>query len=140
MKITRGVIETKLRDFSIPNGECGQKAFEIANTLFDQEITGIVGTRYDSLSAVLAVISKAIKDDKIVIIWLDTGRKDPNNEKYRAIHCFFIFQDNPLQSFTVWPATSGAKFIDDACTKAMIIETIKFTQELGGVELHVVPQ
>lgn len=134
MRITRDIIATKLCNFFIPQGQCGQKAFQIASILLNQEIRPFPDTRYDSMNDVLAEISNALTNEKIAIIWLDTGVIDPSNPFYRAFHCYFVFQDNPLQSFAIWDKP-GAVFYDDAVTRAKIIETI----DHGGITLHVVP-
>jgi hypothetical protein len=138
VRITRDIIATKLRSFFIPQGECGQKAFEIAGILLNQEINPFPDTRYDSMTDALAEVANAVTHEKIAIMWLDTGAIDSSNPSYRAIHCYFVFQDNPLQSFAIWD-TPGAVFYDEACTRAKIIESIALFKKDGGIALHVVP-
>ena len=138
MKFTQQIITSKLKNFSIPNGQCGDKAFDIATILFNKTVSSSSEKRYNSLNDVLCEISKALKNDKIVIIWLETGPMDLQNPKYLGIHCYFVFDDNPLQSFAIW-GTPGAKFYDDAYTGKKIVDTINFFQNEGGVALHVVP-
>jgi hypothetical protein len=128
-----------LSAFSIPQGECGTRAFEVASLLFEQEIKRFPGSRYASLPGAVTAISKAVSNEQIAIVWLDTGAADPKNLNFRAIHSFFAFEDSPLQSFAVWQ-TPGAEFYDEATTKAKIAETIGFTREQGGIEIHIVPQ
>lgn len=135
MRITRDIIETKLSNFFIPQRQCDQKAFQIASILLDQEIKSFPETRYNSISDVMAEISNALTNERIAIIWLDTGATDPSNPFHRALHCYFVFEDNPLQSFAIWE-TPGAVFYDDAYTKNKIVETINLFKDVG---LHVVP-
>ena len=138
VRVTRDIIETKLWIFSIPQGQCGPEAFQIAGILFNQEINPFPGTRYGSLSDALVEISKILTSEKIAILWLDTGAIDSSNPPCRAIHCYFVFQDNPLQSFAIWD-TPGAVFYDEADTRAKMIEAINLFKNDGGIELHVVP-
>jgi hypothetical protein len=135
MKITRDIIEMKLASFSIPQGQCDTKAFEIVGVLFNQDIKPFTAARYSSLSDTLLEISNALTKKKIVILWFDTGPIVPSNQKNRALHCYFVFQDNPLKSFTIW-STPGIEFREDAFTKDKIIETITL---FGVIKLHVVP-
>ncbi len=139
MKLTEQTVKEKLSAFSIPQGECDTKAFEAASLLFEQEIKGFQGSRYASLHDALAAISRAISNNQMGILWVDTGPVNPANPNFRALPCYFAFQYNPLQSFAVWQ-TPGAVFYDEETTKAKIAETIRFTSEHGGIEIHMVPQ
>jgi len=138
VKITQQSITSKLKNFYIPPGQCGGRAFEIASTLFNQDIRSFSEKRCNSLDDVLLEISNALMSEKIVILWLDTGAIDPKNPNYRGVHCYFVFEDKPLQSFAIWDAP-GAKFYDDTYTKTKIVETIKLFINDGGIGLHVVP-
>jgi hypothetical protein len=138
MKLTQETIKEKLSDYSIPHGKCVTKAFEIVGLLFEQKITQVPGSRYATLSDALEVISKAILNKQIGILWIDTGPVDPANLYYRANHCYFVFQDKPLMSFAVWQ-NPGAEFYDEKATRDKIEETISFTKGLGGIEIHIVP-
>ena len=135
MKITEQIIESKLKNFSIPQGECAKKAFEIASILFDQEVSPFSEIQCHFLYEVLCIISGALAYEKIVIIWLDTGPIDPQNPGNRALHCYFIFEDKPLRAFAIW-ADSGVEFYDDAFMKENIVNTINLFDHVG---LHIVP-
>jgi len=86
------------------------------------------------MSSVLAEILNALSNEKIAIIWLDTGAIDPSNPLYRAIHCYFIFQDDPLLSFSIWDKP-GAEFYDDVYIMNKIFETIGRV----GIAMHIIP-
>jgi hypothetical protein len=135
MCITRDIVETKLSGFSIPYGHCGSKAFQIAGILLNQQIDPFPGTRYSSLNEALAAISCALAHRKLVIMWLDTGLL---TQTCRAIHCFFVYQDNPLQSFSIWDKP-GPEFYDDNDTRYRMNDTIHRNQNFGGIELHFAP-
>ena len=128
--------EVRPRDVGIGQGECGAKAYEIASILFDQDIGKFPEERYKSLDDVLLEISNALMNEKIVIIWLDTGPRILN-PSYRAIHCYFVFEDQPLQSFAIWDSP-GPQFYNDTYTKAKISKTIKLFPDIG-IGLHIVP-
>ena len=138
MKITEQIIRSELKNFCIPQGECGRKAFEIASILFNKKIGVFDPKRCKSLDDVLLEISNALINEKIVIIWLDTGPKNPQNFNYRALHCYFVFEDSPLRSFSIWN-TPGPEFYDCAYTRTKIDETIKLFLD-DGIGLHVVPR
>ena len=138
MKVTKETITSKLSDFVIPQGTCGKNAFRIAEILFGQQIKPFGEERYNSVGAALDRISAAIANEQIAIIWFDTGRVKPGNETYRALHCYFVFETNPLEAFTVWD-TPGAKFCDELAVREKIDEAVNLFRNDGGVALQVVP-
>jgi len=135
VKITREIINEKLCNFSIPNGECGEKAFKIAGILLNQEIMPFPNTSFNSFEDMQAEVANSLKNEKIVIIWLETGPKDASNPSYRAMHCYFIFQADPLLSFTIWD-NAGVDFLDEKHIIHKIKETMGYFHE---ITLHVVP-
>jgi len=137
MKLTKEIITSKLRNFCIPQTQCAEKAYEIASILFDQDIREFTPKRYYTLGDVLCEISNALRNEKIVIAWLHTGLVDPNNPTWGALHCYFVFEDQPLQSFTIWDSP-GPAFYGEADTRNKIIETIGW-YPVDGIGLHVVP-
>src|SRR5205823_4083416 len=128
----------QLRGLSIPQGECGEKAFEIAAILFNQAITKFPAAKYNSLPDVSTVVSDAVTHGSIAIAWLDAGAIDSSNPSYRAIHCYFIYQDKPLHSFAIWEAPR-VEFYNEVDTRAKIIDSLELFKSNGGIDLHVVP-
>ncbi len=138
MKISKSIIVTKLSNYSIPNGQCGTMAFEIATILFSKKVDGYVAKVYGSLDDVFADVSKCLAREQIAILWLDSGLMDISNPHYHAIHCFFIFDENPLQSFTVWPSP-GPQFLTEDEIREKITKSIAVFQSDGGIRIHFVP-
>jgi hypothetical protein len=135
MKLTQELITSKLSDLVIPQGECGLKAFEIAGILFDEPVNPFSGHTVSSVTDALVSISDAVANDRITIVWLDTGPMSPNNPNYRALHCYFVFDNDPLQCFSIWNSR-GPVFYDGPHLTGKLVETIRL---FGSVELHAVP-
>jgi hypothetical protein len=135
MTLTREIIESKLSDFMIPQGERGPKAFEIAGVLFNEQISPFSGNRFSSVPDALADISNALGNHNVSITWVDTGPMHADNQNYRALHCYFVFADDPWQCFSVWDSP-GPVFYDADALTGKLVETIRL---FGGVEIHTVP-
>ncbi len=136
MGLTREFIESKLKDAFIANGTCGTRAFEVAGDLVGRKIKAFNRTEYSSSADVLKAVREAIKNESIAIVWLDTGWVTEVPPE-RAIHCFFVFQENPLMMFTLYenpgPDYSGEDRLDEKVneTIANIIDKC--------VGVHVIP-
>jgi hypothetical protein len=133
--ITKENIESALKQYSIPQDQCKEKAFEVAELLFGKVIARPSEKRLSDENEILNVIESAVTAGKIAIVWLDTGPVRREDVSYRALHCHFVFQCRPVMSFTVW-ATPGPEFIDEDTTRKKIQATLHV---LGEVGVHVVP-
>lgn len=135
MPITKSDIESKLEGYSIRQGACFPKAFEVAGLLFSQQIAPCNDIRCASPQSVLDQIEQAIDLGKIVIFWPFSGYEN-GNTRCPVFHCHFVFQKDPITSFTVWP-NPGPEFFDEKQTVQKICDTIRDYKDIG---VHVVPQ
>jgi hypothetical protein len=131
---TEDFLRDKLKHFSIPQNECGNKVWEIATILFgtDEHIVPFLATEYHSKVEVIVAILKALENGKIGIIWLDTGLIRPDQ---RAQHCFFVFENDPLRFFTIFQ-NPGPVFFNNI--EDQIDNTIRNAID-HVVRLHIVP-
>jgi hypothetical protein len=85
VKFSKNIIETRLSHFAIPQGQCGESAFRIAEMLLGRAVIRAPGRRYASIADLLVQISAAVANEQLAIVWLDTGPVDPGNPNRRAI-------------------------------------------------------
>ena len=135
MKFTKEIIDQKLSSFIIPQHECATKAWEIVTILFDKTITQFPESRSNSRKELLGIISKALSEYKIVILWLDTGAVSLPNPAYRAIHCIFIYDENPSRAFAIWD-TPGVDYGEENRIISQIDSTLYC---FGSIGVHIVP-
>ena len=129
MKWTKETLKEKLSNETIQDGECGKRGFEIARLLTGQTDTP-TDPRPKSVDTALELMRNGAKEGGIVISWFESGY----TERRPVQHCYFVFDDTPVQSFTIW--RSGLEFLDEATTRQKLVATIERDGEVG---IHVYP-
>ena len=129
MQWTEEKLRERLRGETIRNGECAKRGFEIARLLTGQTDTP-PDPREKSVDAALEMILGAAKEGGIVITWFESGYVAGNGVQ----HCYFVFDDAPMKSFTIWE--DGLEFLDEAKTLQKLVTTIERDGEIG---IHAYP-
>lgn len=131
MNYDKAKVRSKLDSFRCPQGQCITVIKKMVDTLGGGTWGLTQNVPLNTLDDVLKEIRSAIKDNRMIVLWFNSGYKDI---QIPAWHSCLVYSVNPIKSIIPWE--NNVEYCDEIRTKELISKTINSVKHNRVITVH----